>query len=119
MADFKTGSCVAVANGGVGESGASSFLLHTVGAATPKTMVLRTVELTLCQNTGAVAMLVVNGQPVAQGDMTGVGNAIQAAANPGDVVVAITHTVPLFNGILCVRLGELSVVLEECDPAAY
>ena len=82
MADFKTGSCVAVADGGVGESGASSFLLHTVGAATPKTMVLRTVESSLCQNTGAVAMLVVNGQPVAQGDMTGVGNCDPGGREP-------------------------------------
>ena len=30
--DYKTGACVAVAKGGVGESGASSFLLHKVTA---------------------------------------------------------------------------------------
>lgn len=104
-----------VAKGGVGESGASSFLLHTVVATIQKLMVLRNVESSLCPNTGAVAMLVVNGLPAAQGDITEVGTAIQANVSPGDIVVAIIHTVPKLNQIACVRLGELSVALDECD----
>jgi len=75
------------------------------------------VESSLCPNTGAVAMLVVNGQPVAQGDMTDVGTSIEALVNTGDVVAAVIHTIPKFNDIVCIRLGELSVVLQECDPA--
>ena len=117
MSDYKTDACVAVAKGGVGESGASSFLLHKVDAKIQKIMVLRNVDSRLCGNTGAVAMLVVNGKPVAQGNITKVGSSIQtpATVGSGDVVVAIVHTLPTFNGILCTRLGELSVVLDECD----
>jgi hypothetical protein len=116
MSDYKAGPCTAVAKGGVGESGASSFLLHKVTATIQKLMVLRNVESSLCPNTGAVAMLIVNGNPVAQGDITKVGSSIQTdTVSAGDVVIAIVHTVPLFNEIACIRLGELSVVLEECD----
>ncbi len=80
-------------------------------------MVLRNVASTLCGDTGAVAMLVVNGKPVAQGNITKVGSSIQtpAAVGKGGVVVAIVHTLPLFNEIICSRIGELSVVLNECD----
>lgn len=117
MSDYKTDSCVAVAKGGVGESGASSFLLHKVDAKTQKIMVLRNVNSSLCGNTGAVAMLVVNGKTVAQGDITKAGSSIQtpATVGSGDVVVAIAHTIPKFNDIVCIRLGELSVTLDECD----
>ena len=97
----------------------SSLLLHELKEKVQKLMVLRTVDSTLCHNTGAVAMLVVNGKPVAQGDITKVGSSIQTASTvkPGDVVIAIVNTVPLFNGIICVRIGELNVVLDECDLA--
>jgi len=117
MPDYKADSCVAVAKGGVGESGASSFLLRKLTAKIQKIMVLRNVDSNLCGNTGAVGMLVVNGKPVAQGNITEVGSSIQtpATVGSGDVVVAIVHTVPIFNEIVCIRLGELSVVLDECD----
>ena len=117
MSKYKAGACVAVANGGVGESGASSFLLHKVKGKIQKLMVLRNVDSSLCPNTGAVGMLVVNGNPVAQGDITKVGSSIQTpgTVKSGDVVVAIIHTVPNFKKIVCIRLGELSVVLDECD----
>jgi hypothetical protein len=117
MSNYKAGACVAVAKGGVGESGASSLLVHKVGAKIQKLMVLRNVNSSLCPDTGAVAMLLVNGQPVAQGDITKVGSSIQtpATVKSGDVVVAIVHTVPLFNGVVCIQLGELSVALDECD----
>jgi len=62
-------------------------------------------------------MLVVNDKPVAQGDITKKGSSIQtpATVGSGDVVTAIIQTFPLFNNIKCVQLGELSVVLDECD----
>lgn len=117
MSNYKADACVAVVKGGVGESGASSFLLHKLDAKIQKVMVLRNVDSSLCPNTGAVGMLVVNGNPVAQGDITKVGSSIQTpgTVGPGDVVAAIVHTFPLFNDIVCIRLGELSVVLDECD----
>ena len=117
MSDYKAGACVTVSKGGVGESGASSFLLHKVAATTQKLMVLRNVDSSLCGNTGAVGMLVVNGNPVAQGDITKIGSSIQtpATVGSGDVVTAIIHTVPTFSDVVCIRLGELSVVLDECD----
>jgi hypothetical protein len=117
MPKSKAGACVVVAKGGVGESGASSFLWYKVKAKRQKIMVLRNVGSSLCPNTGAVGMLAVNGTPVAQGDLTKGRGSIQTpgTVKRGDVVVAIIHTVPLFNKILCIRLGELSVELSECD----
>lgn len=108
-------ACKVVAKGGVGESGASSFLSHTVGGAISKIIVLRTVHTSLCPNTGAVGMLVVNGLPVASGELSVAGSTIQAEAASGAHVAAIVHTVPLFNRVVCIRLGELSVALEECE----
>jgi hypothetical protein len=115
MVNYQSGACTTVANGGVGESGASSFLLHQVSGASTQVAVLRNVESSLCPNTGAVGVLVVNGQPTAQADISEAGSSIQSEVSPGDVVAAIVHTVPRFNEIACVRLGELSVVLEICD----
>lgn len=120
MAKGRSGStsgspCVEVAKGGVGESGASSQVAHQVGGKINKLMVLRTVESSLCPNTGAAAILAVNGDVRAAGPITGVGSSIQAEAAPGDWVVGIVHTIPLFNDIHCVRLGELSFRLDECD----
>jgi hypothetical protein len=115
MSNYKAGACVAVAKGGVGESGASLRLVHKVEAKLQKLMVLRNVESSLCPDTGAVAMLVVNGQLVAQGNITGSSIQTPDTVKSGDIVVAIVHTFPLFNGVMCVRLGELNVVLEECD----
>ena len=115
MTAITTGACVAVAKGGVGESGASSQLIHQVQGTITKLMVLKTSSTTLCKNTGAAGILIVNGTPMAFGDLTQAGSTIQAEAQPGDNVVAIIHTVPLFNQINCIRLGELNVVLSECD----
>jgi hypothetical protein len=81
----------------------------------PILMVLRNVETSLCGNTGAVAALVVNGVPKAVGGITDQGSSIQTEASPGDWVAAIVHTVPLFNEIVCVRLGELHFRLDQCD----
>ncbi len=118
MADYNKGACTTVAKGGVGESGASLFLYHHVTAGTSKMMVLRNVKTSLCANTGAIAVLVVNGIPVAHGTITELGSSIQGEANAGDHVAAIVHTIPLFNEIACVRLGELSVELDECELVA-
>lgn len=115
MTKHNVGACVTVAKGGVGESGASSLLHHQVTGKLEINMVLRTVNTSLCPNTGAHAMLSVNGEPKAFGDLTAEGASIQANANPGDHVVAIVHAVPLFNDIACVRLGELCVELQQCD----
>ncbi len=115
MTAITTGACVAVANGGVGESGASLQLIQQLQSKIAKLMVLKTSETTLCGNTGTVGILIINGIPQAFGDLTQAGSSIQAEAQPGDNVVAIIHTVPLFNEINCIRLGELNVVLSKCD----
>lgn len=107
--------CKTVAKGGVGESGASSFLSHAVTGTTSKIMVLRNVNTSLCGNTGAIGVLVADDQPVASGDLSAVGASIQAEAAPGVHIAAVIHTVPRFNGITCVRLGELTVQLNECE----
>lgn len=115
MSDSKSGPCIAVGHGDVGEPGASTFITHRVTGTIQKLMVLRTTKTSLCGDTGAVAVLVVNGNPVAYGNITAHGSSIQTTANPGEWVTAIVHTVPLNNGIVCVRLGELSVQLDQCD----
>ena len=115
MPDSKSGPCIAVGKGGVGEPGASTSISHQVTGTIQKLMVLRTTKTSLCGDTGAVAVLVVNGNPMAQGNITAQGSSIQTTANPGEWVTAIVHTVQLHNGIVCVRLGELSVQLDQCD----
>ncbi len=109
------GVCKVVAKGGVGESGASSTVHHKFDEKITKNMVMRAVDSNLCSNTGASAVLIINGKPVACGDITGVGSTISAEVGPEDQVVGIVNTVPLFNNIKCVMLGELSFTLEECD----
>ena len=115
MAKSQNGPCTEVASGGVGESGASSQVTHQVTAKISKLMVLRRTESSLCPNTGAAAILVVNGTVEAAGVITGSGSSIQAEAGPGDWVIGIVHTFPLFNEISCIRLGELGYRLDECD----
>jgi hypothetical protein len=62
-----------------------------------------------------VAVLVVNGSPAASADITRPHSSIQAEAAPGSRVSAIVHTVPHFNGVMCIRLGELQYNLDECE----
>lgn len=111
----KTGACKTVAKGGVGESGATSLLHHTVTGDKEIVMVLRRAESSLCGNTGAVGVLVVNGTPIAHGVITDRGSSVQTNAKPGDHVLALIHSIPLFNDIVCVRLGELNANLDQCD----
>ena len=109
------GKGVKVAEGGVGESGSSLLLTHRAAGEKAKLYVLRTVKTSLCGNTGAVAMLLVNGEPAAHGVITNSGSSIQAEAKPGDHIVVVVHAIPLSNDIICVRLGELSVELSAHD----
>lgn len=111
----KSDACVAVGQGSVGESGASSILCHTVSGTTSKVIVVRQTGSSLCPNTGAVATLLVNGVPVATESISAAGSMLQTDANPGDKITVVVHTVPLFNGVLCVRLGDLSFRLDECE----
>lgn len=110
-----SGACVTVGKGGVGESGAATLMTHTVGGPTSKMIVLRNAGSSLCPNTGAVGVLIVNGVAVASGTISAAHGSIQHEAAAGSLVAAIVHTFPLFNGVLCVRLGELTVHLDECD----
>lgn len=110
-----SGACVTVAKGGVGESGGSSLLLHTVAGESSKMMVLRNTSTSLCGNQWGVATLFVNGIPAASGNISESGSSIQAEAAPGAGVAAVIHAIPNFNKIQCVRLGELSVTLDECE----
>ena len=91
------------------------MLYHKVTGKQEIVMVVRNVESSLCPNTGAVAVLLVNGVPVAHGVITDVKSSIQANAKPGDIVIVLVHAIPLFNEIVCVRLGELEFTLEQCD----
>ena len=111
----KIGLCTVAGKGGVGESGATSMLYHRVTGKKEIVMVVRTVNTSLCPNTGAVAVLLVNGKSVAHAIITDLKSSIQTSAKPGDDVIALVHAFPLFNGIACIRLGELDFTLEQCD----
>ncbi|MGI9486114.1 MAG: hypothetical protein ACR2RF_09610 [Geminicoccaceae bacterium] len=117
MANYDTKKCTPVAQGGVGESGASTLLVHQFNEKIRKKVVLQTVETSLCPNTGAIGVLVVNGESKAHGNLTANGSSIETEVGPGETVIAIVHTIPLFNEIACVRLGELTVELLDCGPA--
>ncbi|MEP3477832.1 MAG: hypothetical protein ABJZ55_01165 [Fuerstiella sp.] len=108
-------ACLTVAKGGVGESGASALLTHTVNGPASKIVVLRNIDTSLCPNTWALASLFVNGIPVASGNVSTKGSFIQAEVSSGGSVAAAVHAAPNFNKIVCARLGEASVTLEECD----
>jgi hypothetical protein len=106
-----------IAVGSVGETGASKVLTLRVDGTSKQVVLLRNTQSSLCGSTGAVAQLVVNGEPKAQGDLTKEGSSLKIEAQPGDRVVATVNTIPLDNGIVCARLGELHFVLEVCAPA--
>lgn len=110
-----TGLCTKVGEGGVGESGASKLLHHEVTGDREIVIVVRNVNTSLCPNTGAVALILVNGEPAAHGIITKPKNSVQVSAKRGDQVVAIVHTIPLFNGVSCIRLGNLEFTLEQCE----
>ena len=105
--------CHVVAEGGVGESGESSQIYHQVDGDEEGVIVVRTSNSTLCANTGAVSVLLINGQPVNTGMLAAEGG-MQASAIPGDHVVVVVHTVPLFNDTQCVLFGELEYVVRQC-----
>ncbi len=111
----KSGLCQIVGKGGIGESGATALVTHKVTGKSEIVMVVRNVGSSLCPNTGAIAMLVVNGVPVSHGNITTAKKSIQTSAKPGDQVIALVHAIPLFNEVMCVRLGELDFTLEQCD----
>ena len=110
-----SGACTSVARGGVGESGASALLIHSIKGPHSKMIVLRNVESSLCPNTWALASLFVNGTPMASGNISTEGSSIQVEVSSGGNVAALIQAVPNFNRVSCVRLGEASINLEECD----
>ncbi len=111
------GLCRSVGKGGVGESGATQLLTHRVAGSDQKVIVLTVVESSLCANQSVVAAILVNGVAIMTKRLSAKGETLQTTVSSGTEVAAILHMVPLFNGIQCVRLGELSVELRECDLA--
>jgi uncharacterized Zn-binding protein involved in type VI secretion len=106
--------CQTVASGRVGETGASTLLVHEVEANLAKMMVVRKQDSSLCPNTGVIATLSVNCKPVACANLTD-DDPLSAEVQPGDTVTLIVHTIPMFNGIMCARLGDFDFQLDECD----
>lgn len=110
--------CETVGNGCVGECGSTTLLTRTVPAGTSKVVVLRNIDTSLCPNQGVVGVIIVNGRPVASGDLTQKGSSIQASTVAGSQVVALANMIPLFNNISCFRLGDCQVALIECELEA-
>lgn len=110
-----TAQGVTVGKGGVGESGASSFVHHKATGRTDINVKVQNDKTSLCPNTGAIAVVAVNGEPVKFGNLTKSESSIAVAVKPGDNVIVVVHTIPLFNEIACIRLGELDFSLEQRD----
>jgi hypothetical protein len=104
-----------VGKGCVGECGKTAKIEYKVKATINKMMIARTVKTSLCPNTGAYAFLFKNGKEVAHGSITKKGASIQTEAAPGDKIVVYVMMYPLFNEIICIRLGELNFVLIQQD----
>ncbi len=115
MDNDNNSACKVVAKGCVGECDSSNMLIYKCEAEISKMMVVRREESGLCPDTGAIAMIVINGKPVASGNITREGASISCEAMPGDIVVVVVQAIPLFNQITCFRLGELYFSLSECD----
>lgn len=97
--------CVGQCEGSVGTS---ATIEYTVESGSKKVlMIVKAVEVGLCRNTGVYAFLFKNGKEVANGRLANKDDSIQTKAEPGDKIVAYCTTYPLFNGIVCVRGGEL------------
>lgn len=104
-----------VAKGAVGESGSSTTVNYTVKACTKTMMIVRTVDTSLCGNTGAFALMFNNGVLVANGIITDDGAAIRHMAAPGDEISVYVATFPIPNGVMCIRLGELAFHVMQQD----
>ncbi len=108
-------ACVRVGSGGVGESGSFEILTHTVAGQSSRIIKLVTTETSLCPNTGATGQIIVNDEPRVHGEISAARSTLQTEAQPNDRVAAIITSYPRFNGVQCIRLGELTVELQECD----
>lgn len=107
-----------VGKGAVGENGPTAMVNYTVKAKTEIIMIVKTVDTSLCGNTGAFALMFKNGKLVAHGAITDEGAAIQHTANPGDEIVVYVATFPIPNDIVCVRLGDLTFHVIQHDLVA-
>lgn len=110
-----TASGKVVGKGCVGECGGPNNIEYVVESRINVMMVVRNVETSLCPNTGAFAFLFINGREAARGPITKDGSAIAAEAAPKDIVVVHVVTYPLYNGIQCIREGELKFNLIQFD----
>lgn len=104
-----------VGKGCVGECGSTATVEYNVAAPTHINMLVKTVESSLCGNTGALAFIFRNGEEVAHGRLTGPGAMLQAEAAPGDQIVVFALTYPIPNEIVCVRQGNLDFEVIQMD----
>lgn len=70
-------------------------------------IIFKSIESSLCRNTGVYVFLFKNGKEVANGHLHGKGEFIQTIAAKGDKINAYIIAYPLFNGMKCIRQGNL------------
>jgi len=108
-----------VATSCVGACGSSSTISYPVlcVSSVSKTVrfCVRNEASSLCPNTGAVATVFIDGNPVSTSVITPVGSTISFSAKCGSKVKVVTTTYPLNNGIHCVWQGELTVGLRRLN----
>ena len=96
-----------VAQGCIGECGSPVTVPYIVTDEDTKKITVKTVETSLCGNTGAFAFVFRNGKLADQGIITKLGSTLMTKAEKGDNIVVFATLFPLFNGIVCIRLGNL------------
>lgn len=107
--------CTVIESGSVGEIAESVMLTHQLSSEYSKMLVLRRKESSLCPNTGVIAIVVIDGEVVASGSINSEGSTLTHELQQNETAVVVVRTVPVFNDIVCIQLGELSFDLEECD----
>ncbi|HLP62570.1 MAG TPA: hypothetical protein VK186_27270 [Candidatus Deferrimicrobium sp.] len=100
-----------VGSGCIGECKAPTKVEYTVNSKCNVLVIARTVETSLCPDMGVHIFLFKNGEEVGNGHITRKDDAIQTEAEPGDKIMAYIMTYPLYNGINCIRQGNLKFEL--------
>ena len=103
-----------VATGCVGACGVPGELGYYVTPASQRAvpLCLQNLNSSLCPNTGAFALIYVDGSLVASGVITAVGSSIPFVAQAGSTVKVLVPTFSINNGIQCIWLGNLNFGLK-------
>lgn len=102
-------SCV----GACGNPGELSYTVPIPCSSLSVPLCLSNISSNLCPSHRAIARILVNGQFVAQGDITAVGSNISFSAPCGANVKVVVYAFDVVPGVVCVQLGDLKFALSK------